>query len=148
MISQSHKTRLHTTSSTNYLKTWKFTRNTLFSWGSYSNSGAKESGVEERSCITWDWTGKKPSKSFAVLKIFFTLKLWDFSPLFLSTSVMETEAWYFKMHKRGLVWLTLAAHLIQADGHTPEAVLHLQNCLRDAEVPLRLMLRNTRQCSQ
>lgn len=90
----------------------------------------------------------KNRANLVVLKIFFTLKLWNFSLLFLSTFVMETEAWYFKMHKRGLVWLTLAAHLIQANGHIPEGVLHLQNCHRDAEVPLRLMLRNTRQCSQ
>lgn len=44
-VSQSHEARLCAISSTNDLKGWKFSTNTIVSWGSYSNSGAKESGV-------------------------------------------------------------------------------------------------------
>lgn len=79
-VSQSHQAHLHTICNTNDPKGWKFSRNTVVSWGSYSSSGAKESGVEGRSSITQDWPGRKPSESFAVLKSFFT-QLWDFSPL-------------------------------------------------------------------
>jgi len=138
-----YEARLHTVSNTSCLKGWKFSRNTVVSGGSYGNSGAKESGVQGRPGIALDGPGRKPSKSSAVLKTFFS-QLWHFSRLSLSAFGVKTEAWYFKIRKPGRASLALAAHTIQASGPTREADLWLQSSHRDAEAPLNLVLSHMR----